>query len=284
MSITGKVVIVTGATSGVGRGIAAEFARRGARVVATGRRQKEGAELEKSVRGGGGELVFVQADVTSEADCERVAETANDTFGRIDVLVANAGVVGDPPIANTHEVDLTVWNHVLTTNLTGTFLSCKAVLPYMMGQHDGVIFTISSMNAEVPLSRMAAYNSSKAAIAQFTRTLAIEYLVWGVRANTVILGGVDGDTNDQVTSGIMQYVNGGPPTPEQVAAYADVSAALVDRPERIGGALAQLASDDMATLTAASIHLDKGVSAGMMTDLSLYMTVSGQWSMAGGAA
>lgn len=282
MSITGKVVIVTGATSGVGRGVAKELASRGARVVATGRRQKEGTELEKSVLDAGGELVFVQADVTSEADCVRVAETANDRFGRIDVLICNAGIVGDPAITDTHEVEVDTWNQVIGTNLTGTFLSCKAVLPYMMAQHDGVIFTISSMNAEVPLSRMAAYNSSKAAVAQLTRTLAIEYMMWGVRANTVILGGVDGDTNDQVTGGIIEYVHGAPPTEEQLAGQAEIKAALVDRPERIGAALAQLASDDMAILTAATIHLDKGVSAGMMTDLSLYMTVSGQWSMTGG--
>lgn len=281
MSIAGKVVIITGATSGVGRGVAEELARRGAHVVATGRRQEEGAALEKSVRESGGELLFVQADVTSEADCERVAEAANDTYGRIDVLVCNAGIVGSPAISNTHEVDLDVWNQVIGTNLTGTFLSSKAVLPYMMSQHDGVIFTISSMNAEVPLSRMAAYNSSKAAITQFTRTLAIEYLMWGVRANSILLGAVPGDTNNEVTAGVLEYVTGAPATPEQLESQAQLKGALEEPAERIGAAISHLASDDMSMMTAANIHLDKGVAAGLMTDMSLYMTISGQWSMGG---
>ncbi|MFB1298528.1 SDR family NAD(P)-dependent oxidoreductase [Mycobacterium sp. pW049] len=280
MAIAGKVAIITGATSGVGRGVAVEFARRGAKVIATGRRRSEGDELEKSARADGHDLTFVGADVTSEADCDRVAEAAVAAHGRIDVLVCNAGIVNDPAVVDTHTASLEWWNQIVTTNLTGTFLSCRAVLPQMMSQYSGVILAISSINAEVPVSRMAAYNCSKAAITQFTRTLAIEYLMYGIRANTVILGATHGSTNDAVNQSVMAHAEGGPLTIEELENNRQINEALGEKPENVGAALALLASDELAGMTATNVHLDRGLAAGFLTDMAIYKTVSDQWSFA----
>jgi NAD(P)-dependent dehydrogenase (short-subunit alcohol dehydrogenase family) len=281
VSVEGKVTVVTGATSGVGRGIAREFARRGAKVVATGRREANGKSLEKAVRADGGELTFVRADVTEEADCENVAGTAVDRYGRLDILVCNAGIVGEPAVVDTHRAPLDWWNGVIATNLTGTFLSCRSALPHMMAQQSGVIITISSINSEVAMSRMAAYNSSKAAIMQFTRTLAVEYLPHGIRANTVILGSVHGGTKEAVHASLRAHASGGEVTAEVTAEELEHQfSAITDEPERVGAALALIASDEMASMTATNIHLDRGVAAGALTDIAIYKINSGQWSMA----
>lgn len=276
-----KVVIVTGATSGVGRGIALELAGRGVRVVATGRNLAEGENLCTQGVDLPGEIVFVPGDVTVQAATEAVVQSAVDRFGRVDVLVCNAGVVGDPAVQNTHEVSLDSWERVLRTNLTGPFLSARAVLPQMIDQMGGLILTVASVNAQIPVTRMAAYNASKAGLVQFTRTLALEYLMWGVRANTIILGGADGGTNDAVQNGIIEYVHGQPPTPEQIAANAAINGVLNQSAQSVGAAIAALCSDDLSGMTGATIHLDRGLANGLLTDLAMYMTVSGQWSLAG---
>jgi dihydroanticapsin dehydrogenase len=280
VSVDGKVAIVTGATSGVGRGIAKEFAQRGAHVVATGRREADGESLEKEVRADGCELTFVRADVTSESDCDRVAKTAADRYGRLDVLVCNAGIVNEPAVVDTHQATLQWWNAIVETNLTGTFLSCRSALPHMMAQQSGLIVAISSMNSEVPMSRMAAYNSSKAAITQFIRTLAVEYFPHGIRANVVMLGGAQSDAKQAVHRSVRAHVGEDALGPLEVQRRNQaIDEALVEDPQRVGAALAMLASDEMSSVTATTIHLDKCVAAGILTDMAMYKIISGQWSM-----
>lgn len=272
---------MTGATSGVGRGIATEFARRGAKVVATGRRETEGKSLEEEVRCDGGELTFVRADVTDESDCDLVAATAVNRYGRLDLLICNAGIVNEPAIVDTHNATLQWWTDIIATNLTGTFLSCRSALPQMMAQHSGLILTISSINSEVPVSRMAAYNSSKAAITQFTRTLAVEYMLYGIRANTVILGGAHGQTKDAVYQSVTAHAGGGVLNSEEMERQRQIfDAALVEHPERVGAALAMIASDEMAGMSGTSIHLDKCLATGFLTDMAMYKILSGQWALA----
>ncbi|MCW2750787.1 MAG: short-chain dehydrogenase [Aeromicrobium sp.] len=273
--MTGKVAIVTGATSGVGRGIATAFARRGALVVATGRRTPAGQELEAAIRAEGHELTFVEADVTRAEDCERVTSVAVEKYNFLDVLVCNAGTVGSPGVQSTHLASLDWWDSILTTNLTGTFLSCRAALPQMLEQGHGLIFTIASLNAEVPLSRMSAYNASKAAVVQFTKSLALEYQAFGIRANPVILGGAEGDTKDVVHQSMLESmgINAGS------GGEDDASRALAMPAVAVGESLAALSSGALAPMTGSSIHLDGGLSMGALTDLAITMTVSGQWAM-----
>lgn len=278
MSIRDKVVAVTGGTSGVGRGIAVDFARRGAKVVATGRGEAAGRELEREVRADGGSLEYVQADVTVGADNRRFVEAAVHELGCLDVLICDAGTVGSPAVVPTADASLEWWNEIVTTNLTGTFQSCQAALRQMSIQGSGTILGISSMNAEVPFSRMSAYNASKAGLTQLIKTIAIEHAPYGIRENTVILGAVAGGTNTAVNESILNHASGGKASEDQLRANAEINAALEESPERIGAALALLLSDDLAMNTA-NIHLDRGIAAGMLTDLSINMMVSGQWSL-----
>lgn len=247
--------------------------------MATGRRDVEGKALEDEVRAAGGDLTFVRADVTDESDCAAVAAAAIDTYGRIDVLICNAGIVNEPAIVDTHLATLQWWNEIVSTNLTGTFLSCRAVLPQMISQNSGLILTISSINSQVPVSGMAAYNSSKAAVAQFTRTIAVEYMMHGLRANTVILGGAQGETKDAVHNAMMARADSAIDREAMRAHKAVFDQVLCESPEHVGAALAALASDDLATMSGASINLDRCLAAGVLTDMALTRVLTGQWSL-----
>ena len=189
-SLEGKVALITGATSGVGRAAALGFAGRGANVVATGRRDVLGKELEADAIVGAGDLHFVQADVRSVTDCDLAVSEAIRRFGRLDVVVCCAGV--ESQITDFHAMTEEDWDRVVDTNLKGTAFICRAAIPHMLNR-GGVILNIASINAVGGIAHMAPYNASKAGVVQLTRTLAVEYLTAGIRANSIILGGAEGE-------------------------------------------------------------------------------------------
>src|SRR5690348_14869623 len=134
-SVAGKVALVTGATSGLGRSVARVWAEQGARVLATGRREELGVALEKEVRDAGGELTFLRLDVSRAEDCEASVAAAVDTYGRLDVLVNNAGIEG--PVVDAHELDDDSWDEVVAINLSGAFRCAKHAIRAMKAQGGG---------------------------------------------------------------------------------------------------------------------------------------------------
>jgi NAD(P)-dependent dehydrogenase (short-subunit alcohol dehydrogenase family) len=176
------VVVITGAGSGIGRACAVRFAREGARVVVVDRTDADGQETVELLKSEGAEALFVHADVSSEDQCRRFSQSACDAFGRIDILVANAGVRVFGTILESTEED---WDKILGVNLKGVSFSCKAVLPKMIEQKSGAIVLIGSTTALTGRTNMPLYDATKFGVLSLTRSLAATYGADGIRVNAV---------------------------------------------------------------------------------------------------
>jgi len=189
--VKGKVIIVTGAGSigpGIGNGKASAivYAREGARVMLVDLNQKAAEETKSIVDKEGGESIVFPADVSKAADCQRMADTCVQKFGRIDVLHNNVGIIQYGGALDTTEES---WDKHMNVNLKSMFLTCKYVIPYMLKQGKGVIVNIASVSAirTQPFPALA-YSTSKAGVIAFTREIALEFAARGIRANCVLPG------------------------------------------------------------------------------------------------
>ncbi|WP_142064879.1 SDR family NAD(P)-dependent oxidoreductase [Pseudonocardia kunmingensis] len=184
MRLDGKVVVITGAGSGIGRASAERFAAEGAKVVCADIRGTA-EDTAAAIVAAGHEATGVTTDVRSQADTERMAAHALDRYGRIDVLYANAGV---PGVGSTAECDPELWDQVLAVNLTGVWLSMRAVLPRMIEQRSGSIITQSSTAGVIGIRGIAPYTAAKSAVIGLTKATAVEVGPHNVRVNAVAPG------------------------------------------------------------------------------------------------
>ena len=182
MSVEHPVAVITGAGAGIGRACAVRFAQEGARVVVVDRTDADGRETVAILKSKGAEALFVHADVSAEDQCRHFAESTCDAFGRIDVLVANAGVRVFGTILESTEAD---WDKILGVNLKGVSFSCKAVLPKMIEQKSGAIVLIGSTTALTGRTNMPLYDAAKFGVLSLTRSLAATYGKDGIRVNAV---------------------------------------------------------------------------------------------------
>jgi len=187
LQLEGKAVVVTGGRQGIGEAIAVAAAQAGADVLVTTREEGAAAETVSRIADLGARALGVTADVRSRADCERVVRSAVDEFGRLDVLVNNAGVSAAGAALEYGEDD---WDRVFDTNLKGSFLMSQAAARTMSAQSGGRIINLSSTYARRPYARMAAYASAKAGLEQLTRVLALEWAPLGVTVNALALTSV----------------------------------------------------------------------------------------------
>jgi NAD(P)-dependent dehydrogenase (short-subunit alcohol dehydrogenase family) len=160
--LAGKVALVTGVSSGLGRAVATAYVQAGAAVLGVARRRELGEELQAEL--GTDRFAFTAADISAVAECERAVATAVSRFGTLDILVNNAAVRTDPPLLALHEVDERNWDAVCDTNLKGPFFLTKFALGPMRQRGGGVILNIASNTAEIALRQMAPYASAKAGL------------------------------------------------------------------------------------------------------------------------
>jgi NAD(P)-dependent dehydrogenase (short-subunit alcohol dehydrogenase family) len=184
-SLDGKVAIVTGGGTGIGRGIAMALAEAGARVVICGRRKAPLGESAETIWKAGGGAVSVQADVSQPKDVDRLIRKTQDTYGPVDILVNNAGIGGGAPI---HTHDIGTWDRILAVNLRGPFLTCRAVLPSMRQRRSGHIINISSESGLEYYQGDGAYGVSKHALNALGEYIQRENQDLGIRVDTICPG------------------------------------------------------------------------------------------------
>jgi NAD(P)-dependent dehydrogenase (short-subunit alcohol dehydrogenase family) len=230
MEFTGKVVLITGAGSGIGKATALLFAGQGAKIIALSRTLEQVEETAREVESLGGEALPLAADISVREDLQRTMRTIEDRWGRLDVVFAHAGING--VLAPLDEISPDEWEHTIRINLTGTFLTLHYAIPLLKRVKGNVIIT-SSINGNRKFTSWGsgAYSSSKAAQIALMKIAALELAPFGVRVNAVCPGAIDTEIEDntrrrktddaaravEFPNGIVPLTNGHPGTPEQVA-------------------------------------------------------------------
>ena len=179
----GKVVIVTGAGSGIGAACARLFAQQGAHMVVADIREDNGQQVVQGIKAAGGEAAFSLCDMTDPAQVEAMVKVTVETFGGLHVVVNNAGIVGDG--APTADYSLENWHQVMDVNLNGVFYGAKFAIPALLQSGGGAIVNISSILGMVAIRNQIAYVAAKHAVVGMTKTLALEYSAQGIRVNAV---------------------------------------------------------------------------------------------------
>jgi len=248
--LNGKVALVTGGSSGIGRATAVAFGREGAKVVVASRRIPEGEETVDMIRAAGGDALFVRTDVTHASEVEAMVGQTVETYGRLDFAFNNAGTT--PPMAFTADCPEELWDHIINTNLKGIWLSMKHELPQMLKQGAGVIVNNSSVAGLVGFPGRAAYAASKHAIIGLTKTAALEYARAGIRVNVVCPGWI---RTPMLDSGLRQ-------NPQFEAQILKMQPnGRIGTPEEVAGAVIWLCSDTASFVTGHTLVMDGGLLA-----------------------
>src|SRR4051795_13490837 len=255
MRLEGKVALITGASSGIGRESALLFAREGAQVVVADVSDAGGAAVVAEIEAAGGAAVYVHADVSNAADAEGMVRAAEEHFGKLDVLFNNAGIMhSDDDNAITTEES--VWDLTMNINLKGVFLGCKYGIPALRRAGGGSIINVASfvalMGAATP---QIAYTASKGGVLSMTREIAVEFARQNIRANALCPGPVE--------TPLLAELLADPARRERRLVHIPIG--RLGRAEELAKAALFLASDDASFMTGAALVVDGGITAAYVT-------------------
>lgn len=248
--LAGKVAMVTGASTGIGRATAFALADAGATVVVVDVDDERGELVAAELRDKGATARFVHADVTDDAQVEEAVAAVVDAYGGLDLAFNNAGIEGTPAI--THECTPETWQRTLAVNLTGVWSCMRHEIPRMLERGGGAIVNCSSVAGLVGFASIPAYVASKHGVVGLTKTAALEYATEGIRVNAVCPGVIDTEMIDRFTGG----------QPEAAAAMvATEPVGRMGHPEEIADAVVWLLSDRASFVTGQAVAVDGGLVA-----------------------
>src|SRR5215831_12786552 len=245
----GKVALVTGGTSGIGKATAIAFARAGAKVVLTGRREKEGAQVVAEIKKLGGDAAFVRADVAKDGDVKKMVDFTIDKFGKLDVAFNNAGVEWMGPLDQATEAE---YRRVFDINVWGVLNSMRHEIPVMLKNGGGAIVNTSSVAGHVGLPQVSVYIASKHAVEGLTKSAALEFAKQNIRINAIAPGVIDTEMFDRFAH--EDKVR------DQIISITPVG--RIGASEEIAAAVLYLASDNAKFTTGSSLVVDGGFIAG----------------------
>jgi len=248
MRVAGKVALISGGARGIGGASARLLAQEGAAVVIGDLLEEEGRKTEAQINEAGGRALFVPMDVTSEDDWRRAIDAAVTAYGKLDVLVNNAGISGRFTVEDT---TVELWDKVMSINAKGVFLGTKLAIPVMRQAGGGSIINISSIYGLVGSDSGASYHASKGAVRIFTKSAAIQYAKDGIRVNSVHPGFVD--------SPLTESYHAQPEIRE--ARVAATPMGRMGLPEDIATGILYLASDESSFVTGSELVIDGGMTA-----------------------
>jgi NAD(P)-dependent dehydrogenase (short-subunit alcohol dehydrogenase family) len=253
MRLEGKVAVVTGAGSGMGRAIAMAFAKEGAKVVLGELVEESGKETEQMIKEAGGQAIFVKTDVSKAADIDKLVSTAVQEFGKLDIMVNNAGLFDNS--VSCLDATEELYDRIMSVNLKGVFLGCRRALQEMTKQHSGKIINTSSVAGinGIKGSGGTIYTASKHGVVGITRQVACEVASLGINVNAICPGSI-------VTNMTRDLLN----VPEmREAIVSSIPMKHVGQPEDIAQAAVFLASDESNYITGTTLVVDGGWSAGV---------------------
>jgi NAD(P)-dependent dehydrogenase (short-subunit alcohol dehydrogenase family) len=243
----GKVVLITGGNAGIGRAAALEFANQGAKVVVSGRREKEGREVIAEIKALGGKAIFVKTDVSKESDVKAMIEQTLATFGRLDCAFNNAGIVQAPtPLPDQTEE---TYDQIMDINVKGVWLSLKHEIPAMLKTGGGAIVNNSSVGGLVGFAMAPVYVASKHAVIGLTKSVALEYATQHVRFNAVAPGTIETRMFRDFAPEVRQMLESAHPM------------GRIGQPEEIASTVVWLCSDGASFVTGQTVPIDGGYTA-----------------------
>lgn len=252
MRLAGKVAIVTGGGSGIGRATALLFAQEGARVVVADYAPEGGQETVRMIQQHGGEALFVESDVSNAEDMRRLVQTTVDAYGRIDILVNNAAVTIPASVVDATEE---VWDKTMDIDLKGVFLLSKYAIPYLINGGGGSVINMASMCGLVASPNQAPYSAAKGGVVALTRQMAIDYARYNIRVNGIA-------PSEVRTPMFLGFINRAPdPEKKMQELVARIPLGRVAEPEEIARAALFLASDESSYITGVTLPVDGGLTA-----------------------